>query len=1094
MDTFTPAYLANLAANLTAQLLPVLGRKLQTTLKGSDSSQAIERSLHKAIVALLAQASATTPDEETVLADIFSDFLQQEDVLREVAALLRGRGWDVAELALLFEASGYEAETLPGLSFEAAMNAFAAAFLNATAAEPALQGTLQTDQLLTQTRLQRALLAEMKQLVSQLREATDIGIRAGVIEATNVVNGTQIIYEWPGTLPGGRDTLWESHYLRTLLTHCDALDLATIDEAYLPDDGTSGLQLSDVFTPLQLEYNGQPVTGRAEEPIDQALQRYLQPQPGQQTERRDDKEKHSPIPAVAAASALPRLVIIGYPGGGKSTLVNYLAAQLAARRLGQTVADEALPGWPDTARPMPVRIVLRRFAASLPSQITPDARAGLVWDYIQQQMTDWGCGESFAHLKQTLLEEGGVIFFDGLDEVRETDADSRRSDIKEAIVAFAAPLAKCRIIVTCRDYAYKRGDEWRLPEHLFPVFALARFGEEQMAHFTRTWYRQVGPLKGWTEARSQAEADKLFGAVRQYNHLRELAQYPLLLTLMAQVHGRDGFLPEDRADLYERAVKLLLAHWENRLVRDVEGGQKVEPGLVIQLGVPVATLRRALARVAFAAHERQEQEIERSDRTADIHRLYLQDELEAELGSLDKVKIVIDYIQQRAGLLQERDRYTYTFPHRTFQEYLAAVHIWQQTAVDPVLMLKELVERDPNWWREVFLLAAGIQKETPTAVGTLISELLYREPPTDAITPLQTSIALLAGQALWDTGLAEQITPDEVSRLTTIYERTRAWLLALMGSAAVPAAERAAAGHIVARLGDPRPGVGIDPATGLPDIVWGEEVPAGTYTIGGDKGAYSSFEKHQILIEQPYRLARYPITNAQFQSFIDAPDRDNPDWWAAIPERERQFSKPGWPYANHPRERVSWYQALIFCKWLTAKLHDGLLQGIPAPPDELEKYVIMLPHEYEWEVAARWPNEAVQERVYPWGPEFEPTKANTDEGGIGQTTAVGIYPAGKNAGLNLYDLSGNVWEWCRNRYDEPDGDQDPEKIDMGSSRHVVRGGSWDFSRSLARAAYRDQYHPDLRNRDYGFRVVLVRRSPSHQNDHLRRETGTCNAS
>jgi predicted NACHT family NTPase len=291
-----------------------------------------------------------------------------------------------------------------------------------------------------------------------------------------------------------------------------------------------------------------------------------------------------------------------------------------------------------------------------------------------------GLRRKFCPLKQTLLEEGGVILFDGLDEVRETDADSRRSLIKEAIVAFAAPLANCRVIVTCRDYAYERDAEWRLPESQFPVFTLPLFGKEQIDHFTQTWYRKIGPLKGWTAARSQQEANKLASAVQMFPHLQELAQYPLLLTLMAQVHGRDGFLPEDRADLYERAVNLLLAHWENRLVRDVEGGRKVEPGLVIQLGVSVAVLRRALARVAFAAHERQELEPERGERTADIHRLDLQEELKAELGSLDKAETVIRYIQQRAGLLQERDRYTYTFPHRTFQEYLAAAHIWQQSA------------------------------------------------------------------------------------------------------------------------------------------------------------------------------------------------------------------------------------------------------------------------------------------------------------------------------------------------------------------------------------------------------------------------------
>jgi formylglycine-generating enzyme required for sulfatase activity len=1061
MEPLTTAYLANLAANLSAALLPTLSRRLQTALAGNEASQAIERSLHKAIIALLTQVSALSPHEEALLADIFSDFLQQEDVLREIDNLLRGKGWDTEELVLLFADAGYDAATLPGSTpdqepdvFRQAMDAFAAAFLSAAAAEASLRDTLQTDHLMAQTKLQHALLDEVKQLVSLLQNAAQVGIRAGVIQATNVVNGTQITYQWPGSLPTNNDSLWEAHYLRTLLKQCDLLDIAAIDEDYLPDEGTTALRLRDVFTPLHLEQGGRLLTRQPDERIDDALQRHAQPD--EKAVERDEK-KAEPIPAVAAIAALPRLVVLGYPGGGKSTLVNYLAGQLAARRLGQTVPADSLPGWPAEARPLPVRIILRRFAATLPDKVLPAEYVGLVWRYIEKQMVDWGCGESFAVLKQTLLEEGGVIFFDGLDEVRETDADTRRSLIKEAIVAFADLLENCRVVVTCRDYAYRRDDAWRLPPGQFPVFSLPRFGREQIEHFTQTWYRQIGPLKGWTADRSRQEANKLAGAVQQYAHLRELAQYPLLLTLMAQVHGRDGFLPEDRADLYERAVKLLLAHWENRLVRDVEGGQKVEPGLVIQLGVSVATLRRALAHVAFSAHERQEEETERSQSTADIHRLDLQDELKAELGSADKAETVIRYIQQRAGLLQERDHYTYTFPHRTFQEYeyLAAAHIWQQADEDPVLMLKERVERDPTWWREVFLLAAGIQKQTPTTVGTLISELLYKEPPAE-MTPVQITVALLAGQAVHDTGLVRQTVGSKESRLATIYRRTQNWLLAVMGDYTIAAKERAAAGRILGQVGDPRPGVGVDPPTGLPHIVWGPEVPAGTYTIGGDKGAYRSLDEHTVEIQHPYQLSRYPITYVQFQAFVEAEDFANDDWWAGMPAKEKKLADPAFPYDNHPREMVSWYQATAFCRWLSDKVG----------------YRVELPHEYEWEVAARWPDN----RFYPWGDRFDENMANTREGNIGQTTAVGIYSAND---LGLYDLNGNVWEWCRNKDEKRDEDQ----VDDSGDWHVLRGGSFRDHRLGARAASRYSVPPDFRYGNFGLRVVIVRRPPSYRPDH-----------
>jgi hypothetical protein len=128
--------------------------------------------------------------------------------------------------------------------------------------------------------------------------------------------------------------------------------------------------------------------------------------------------------------------------------------------------------------------------------------------------------------------------------VRETDEEMRRSLITEAVSEFAAPLRECRVLVTCREYAYKRGDAWHLPEADFLVVELDLFKEEQIAHFTQAWYRVVGPQKGWDEEKCQAEARTLRQAIQDWPHLQELAQYPLLLTLMAQVHGRDGFYPK----------------------------------------------------------------------------------------------------------------------------------------------------------------------------------------------------------------------------------------------------------------------------------------------------------------------------------------------------------------------------------------------------------------------------------------------------------------------------------------------------------------------------------------------------------------------
>ncbi len=266
------------------------------------------------------------------------------------------------------------------------------------------------------------------------------------------------------------------------------------------------------------------------------------------------------------------------------------------------------------------------------------------------------------------------------------------------------------------------------------------------------------------------------------------------------------------------------------------------------------------------------------------------------------------------------------------------------------------------------------------------------------------------------------------------------------------------------QLRDPQPGAGITVRDGLwlPDINWGKEVPAGEYTVGGDAEANGSFKERLVLIQQPYQLARYPVTYAQFQCFVDADDYAGRDWWEGIPVEEQQIDKQRFNHWNHPREMVSWFQAVAFCRWLSVKVAAE----------------IDLPHEYEWEAAARYPDN----RLYPWGDQFDPTLANFGDNGNGQTSPVGSFPCGANKGpgpedncFTLYDLSGNVLEWCRNRYRDPDSSN---SMEIDSDPRSLRGGSWYHDRSFLRAASRSNHYPLSRNHAIGFRVV--QRLPAHR--------------
>jgi formylglycine-generating enzyme required for sulfatase activity len=255
---------------------------------------------------------------------------------------------------------------------------------------------------------------------------------------------------------------------------------------------------------------------------------------------------------------------------------------------------------------------------------------------------------------------------------------------------------------------------------------------------------------------------------------------------------------------------------------------------------------------------------------------------------------------------------------------------------------------------------------------------------------------------------------------------------------------------------DDREHIGLR-SDGLPDIAWADEIQPGTYSIGEPE--QSRNPPREIEIKRPYRVSTYLITQAQYLAF----QNDNGkrgytciDWWKglAADDDDKEEAQPRFRYDNHPMEQVNWYQAVAFCRWLTEKA-----RGILIP----ENAVIRLPHEYEWEVAAR----GTDGRAYSYRGDFDPAKANTIETNIRQTSAVGIFPDGVSP-CGAFDMTGNVWEWCENRYNDQDSDDF-----SGTASRALRGGSWVNNLDFARAACRDVYLPLSRNHYFGFRVALV---------------------
>ncbi|MBK7781121.1 MAG: SUMF1/EgtB/PvdO family nonheme iron enzyme [Ardenticatenia bacterium] len=267
----------------------------------------------------------------------------------------------------------------------------------------------------------------------------------------------------------------------------------------------------------------------------------------------------------------------------------------------------------------------------------------------------------------------------------------------------------------------------------------------------------------------------------------------------------------------------------------------------------------------------------------------------------------------------------------------------------------------------------------------------------------------------------------------------------------------------VARFGAKDADKGV-PQDGLPDIAW-VDVPAGPFIMGSDDPLFGATDRRTVTLPA-FKISKYETTQAQWQAFASAADGyRNADWWnepTKLAYRDEPPGEPTWPGADLPAESVSWYDAVAFTRWLTARLHKAGQLDAAAE--------IRLPTEEEWEKAAR----GTDGREYPWGEDYKAGFANVfeEEGATGtanrvRTTAVGSYPQGASP-FGALDMAGNVWEWTLTEYEGQNAS------DLTNDRpRVLRGGSWGNHPANARASVRFNSHPVGRSRSLGFRVVVA---------------------
>jgi len=211
-----------------------------------------------------------------------------------------------------------------------------------------------------------------------------------------------------------------------------------------------------------------------------------------------------------------------------------------------------------------------------------------------------------------------------------------------------------------------------------------------------------------------------------------------------------------------------------------------------------------------------------------------------------------------------------------------------------------------------------------------------------------------------------------------------------------------------------------------PELV---SVPGGLLTMGSEHGRPDERPRHPVLVAA-FRLARTPVTRAQYRVFLERTHATTPPWWG-----DPAFCDPAQPVVG-----VNWFEAQAYAAWLGASWR--------------------LPSEAEWEWAARG---GLEDAATAWGAVLPP-------GEVPEGPLSGPWPAGRGTpnGFGLCDIGTIVHEWCEDwytgAYDTVPGPEPP-------TRRASRGGSWRHHVRWSPPSARSSLPPDFRYADYGFRVA-----------------------
>ena len=773
----------------------------------------------------------------------------------------------------------------------------------------------------------------------------------------------------------------------------------------------------------------------------------------------EDQERQQQVLLSEIFKLGKRIIITGGPGSGKTTVLQHMAWALAesyCRREGY--ADKAL----GLSKLLPLYVPLSMYASHLRS-LAPDAPperatlAAFISEYLIRRQTNLDIKADFLAL---LLRSGKdvLLLLDGLDEVPD---ENERVRVSRAIDDLVAGRDGLHVVVTSRTAAYK---ERALLSRNFQHVRVLPLEEEQISSMISLAYRSI--FAG-SEVRAKSQADDLLKSIASLHNERKarlgegaqrLVDSPLMVRLLLIVHVNERILPDQRADLYMKVVEAMLRPDYN-----------LEHEVAIQIERQIGTLAMSLEihqHLAFEMHQSGEKKGREIDKQTLQEALLSESTYAAYVGPLER------QIRERGTLMEERGG-LYRFIHLSFQEFLVGRYLALNIHdPDKIAAFLENGRLQDSWWREPILLIVGyLDISGPMQARRVLLRLAGADENANTRRPLPLDAALAAAE------LAAAAYLECRSQAQDLGDILQSRLRSL---------------HQQAQKENCTPRQLADAMDGLDHLGWQPD------------DLHQFIQIPETEETNSFWIGKYPVTNIQYQRFIEADDFIDPQLWCGWPRYDencqpmdtswkdepwewlqKQLQEPdespdgnrilprfwhdprfGIACRTTPVVGVSWYEASAYCRWLQRHWGD-LAEGRDNAQIDPAVVGVRLPLESEWIIAA---GGQLPKGRYPWDAPDRETKvqqeitqcANVKESGIGRTTPVWLFPQGASL-QGVLDMPGNVWEWQANHHNKE------------HDFLARRGGSWGSSSENARVSSRVGHSPLRYWLDYGFRIVVLPR-------------------